>query len=806
MFKRLFGLVVAVLCVFAPGVAWGAACPNEGLREVEVHGFALPDCRSYEQVSPVEKNSIDAEGLPNDVQTSLSGGRVQYISVAPFGGGEAPQGEGPVYISSRGTGGGWATESAFPPDAEAAGLLGFSEDLSESVVWSEGVALDGAPLTGRSFYVRSATSGGYRLLAGGLQETATIDELSLFTFAGFSGDDSHVVFESKAQLLPQARAGALNAYEVDLSKPQGEQLSLVGVLPAGEGGEAPEEGSVAGAGAGEGRGHYTQSAISVDGSRVFFTALPSERVYVREDEQTTVAVSLGSAHFLSATPDGRYAFYTEGEALYRYDVENGEREAVATPVAAKATGDLTESSDEVTGLDTTAGTFHVGEHIYAEARLTPEHLGVGPGNVITAVGPHTLTLRNPAEESATGVALSSGPDHVIGVLGVSNDGSAVYYAADGVLASNANRQGETAEYGAGVVPGFREEGTTNLYEWHQSATGAASTTFIAQLNIVTNGDESDWSDSPPHYGAETKAARVTPDGGTLLFASHRSLTGYDNVGPLACGTERVCQEVYSYRAGPEGSLGQLICVSCDPNGAPPMGEAVLDGHAEGSGTHSGHRAILTHNLSENGNRVFFDSQDALVPGDTNGQMDVYEWEADGEGSCRSGAQDGGCLYSISSGTSPNESYFGDASANGDDVFFFTRQELAPSDNGENDDVYDARVCGRGDGTCEEPEGGGGGQSLSCSGEGCLGGVGSPPVLGAPASALLTGSGNLPAPPPAAPAVRPKAKPLTGAERLAAALKVCRRVHGRRKRVSCETQARKRYATKATATKTRGGKG
>jgi hypothetical protein len=71
---------------------------------------------------------------------------------------------------------------------------------------------------------------------------------------------------------------------------------------------------------------------------------------------------------------------------------------------------------------------------------------------------------------------------------------------------------------------------------------------------------------------------------------------------------------------------------------------------------------------------------------------VYEWEAYGEGSCASIAQDGGCLYLISSGTSSEQSYFGDASANGNDVFFFTRQALAPTDDDDLVDVYDAHEC------------------------------------------------------------------------------------------------------------------
>ena len=45
-------------------------------------------------------------------------------------------------------------------------------------------------------------------------------------------------------------------------------------------------------------------------------------------------------------------------------------------------------------------------------------------------------------------------------------------------------------------------------------------------------------------------------------------------------------------------------------------------------------------------RVFFDSSDALVPGDVNGLLDVYEWRENGVDGCESLQ---GCVSFISSG-------------------------------------------------------------------------------------------------------------------------------------------------------------
>ena len=88
-------------------------------------------------------------------------------------------------------------------------------------------------------------------------------------------------------------------------------------------------------------------------------------------------------------------------------------------------------------------------------------------------------------------------------------------------------------------------------------------------------------------------------------------------------------------------------------------------------------------LSDNGNRLFFNSYDALLPRDTNGMQDVYEWERSASAKdCEDlGAElflasSGGCLSLISSGQSPVDSQFADASPDGRDVFFKTAASLA----------------------------------------------------------------------------------------------------------------------------------
>jgi hypothetical protein len=153
-------------------------------------------------------------------------------------------------------------------------------------------------------------------------------------------------------------------------------------------------------------------------------------------------------------------------------------------------------------------------------------------------------------------------------------------------------------------------------------------------------------------------------------------------------------------------------------------------------------------MSANGRRVFFDTPTPLVAQAVNGKRDVYEWEADGEGSC---VTVGGCTFLISSGSASENSYYLDNSESGGDVFFATSAGLVPGDTDEAYDIYDARVPRPGDTTPPAVP--------PCKGSVCQGPPPVPQLLGAPPSETFSGPGN-PAPAPEVkPAVttKPKAK-------------------------------------------------
>ena len=67
-------------------LARAEGCPNERLRGQDGYALQLPDCRAYEQVSPIDKNFTDALGEADVVQSSPSGEAVTFFSIAPFPG------------------------------------------------------------------------------------------------------------------------------------------------------------------------------------------------------------------------------------------------------------------------------------------------------------------------------------------------------------------------------------------------------------------------------------------------------------------------------------------------------------------------------------------------------------------------------------------------------------------------------------------------------------------------------------------------------------------------------------------------
>jgi hypothetical protein len=302
---------------------------------------------------------------------------------------------------------------------------------------------------------------------------------------------------------------------------------------------------------------------------------------------------------------------------------------------------------------------------------------------------------------------------MIGILGASEDLDYIYFVAESALAAGSS------------------QGGLNLYLYHEGQTRFIANPGGESAEIYQEGEAVPWQSD---LGRRT--AEVTPSGHDLVFMSAAKLTGYNNFNAAESTVEH---EVYLYDAESRA----LTCVSCDPTGEPPNVSDLLE-RVGGGGFFpiSGYPTFQPRVVSEDGSRVFFESVEPILPQARNNELNVYEWERDGAGSCQFA---NGCIYLLSTGSSPTPSYFIDASASGNDVFFMTRSQLVPADENEYLDVYDAHV-----GAVQAPA------VPQCTGTGCQGVQATPPVFATPASVTYAGVGNFEQ--VSTPAVKSPAKP------------------------------------------------
>jgi hypothetical protein len=662
-----------------------AGCPNQAFREFA--GATLPDCRGYEQASPIDKGGLNIEGFQPLLAVSPDGSRVSFFSQGGSGipaSGGAHQ-EFTSLLSSR-QAGSWSTQRLLVPEeiGERAAFIGASEDLRYAFV--EAGHRTGSVHNG--LYVIDTTDSSLATVIpyegnGNDSEEGIAEE---YSYEGSSTDGSRVFFEAQKKLTDNAAGEEhFNLYMWDRASGH---VSLVSVLP-GEPAEAPNGGARI-----RGTGYH---AISQNGNRAYFTATETGQIYLRRGlagpSPDTVHVSAPEegvvdpdgpqpAELQEVTPDGSLAYFLSSEKLT---------------------------------ADATTGASDGGRDLYRYDADTGTLVDVAPD----LVDPNGAKMQ--------------------GLLGVSADGSSGYFAAEGVLAPG----GTLGQY--------------NIYRFVEEESGNFTFTFVARLSHDDPNegeDTTNWTRPRAQLteGNASKTSRVSPDGQSLVFSSRRSITGYDNHG---CGRSgffhEACQELYLYSAGSES----LYCISCNPTGevpkgAPSLSTPTLNAHLFPANMPETRQ---TRNLAPDGSRVFFQTPDPLVAGDTNGDtkcesrainysgvrdcQDVYEWEAPGApgGSCQVAEVNGGCLYLLSTGKSKDASFFTDASADGTSAFIGTTSQLVPTDRDELYDLYDVRTDGGSASQHVLPP------TLCSSGEACHGASSTAPSGSSPGTSSFQGPGN-----------------------------------------------------------------
>jgi NHL repeat-containing protein len=770
-------------------------CPNQAFRS----GFSsfLPECRAYEMVSPLEKNNgdiaTDESFAPHPGPGSLAGnfqlvspdgGRATYSSLTSFGSSEGSPLFG-QYLSSRDPETGWSTRSISPPrssvpfygptsSANTSQFKTFSEDLCQGwFIQDNNFALTPDQPAGVANIDRRNTCGEaeYELLTpvqpegypseGELEhgESAYFPTLQGLTADGktallrinaaMSPDACRVTIEKEGEVLVQEGKGL---YQLYLHKEGDGEMRLVSLLPSGQPACVHSSAGTAQGLQGGFREDNVYHALSSDGSRVFWST----------DAGLKKLITNGGA------------FGDEAGQLY-LRLNPDQPPSAQKLGSATGKGNLNSASKTISGLSTATGAFAAGQSIGGQ--------GIPGGTKVASVGASFITISANPTQSGSGVALEAwsectepdkactlqispssdarfwgadpagstaiytaggglfeydvatdssaaiAPSGVLGVMGMSEDVSHVYFASTAVLSGEQeNSEGAKAQ-----------AGKPNLYLF----VNGGGTVFIGTLagDDTQNGATSAAPPSPIAALPDLRVSRVSADGAHAAFVSAAPLTGYANK-DISSGLPDA--EVFLYDAGVGGGAGQLRCISCDPSGARPSGQNLsfiskpYSAAAQIPGWES--EFYPGRVLSDDGQRLFFESFEGLAPRDTNEKRDVYEWR---RGSSAAECIEelgfelyvpaaGGCIGLISSGKDSVNAEFLDASTSGSDVFFLTAADLLPQDPGLID-VYDARI----EGGFPPPKT----PTPPCEGEACQPSP-PPPEAKTPASAAFEGQGNV----------------------------------------------------------------
>jgi hypothetical protein len=606
-------------------------CANAVIRAAQV-SVTLPSgstelslCMALEMASPPQKGQqpIKFPGGLQNASISADGDHVIFRSGAALAGTEAVSNiaQGDVYVASRDEDGWATTPTILRPMNGLTEPVGLAPDFSR---WFQISAEDkdqngeGISQTFESHLDRTVKP--FSPLLMGMEEPRTQAK-----FAGASGDLSHlyvkagdkeITLASPTRYSPDdpapapgdvARSNVYIALLGENGQPEPPQLFArdllgkewggnCGVRVGGDVSPSASQGQVS-------QQVRIQGAISENGSRVYFSTRPAQpesgpcsaanklRILKRtETPDGPVIVELvgnecdrvapacdaaaGDDNFQGASADGTKVYFTTTRQLADSDLDSGTS--------------CGNNLGQATGCD-----------LYLYDSTLPA------GNRLTQVSAGDAT--NPTPGAGAKVLNS--------IAGISTDGSHVYFAAEGILTTAANKLGTRAQIDK-----------PNLYLWERGSVNPDG--HIAFIGTLAPGDAGGlWGGSEafgassvypvPAMGAD--GDDIGGDGHVLLFKSRAQLTGNDIDGSR--------RDVYRY----DSETGSTQCISCLPGGdsAPADDTALITAGVEtvgAKGNPLGPAFVsLGRWVSEDGKAVVFATGASLLSGDNNGSLDDYLW-------------------------------------------------------------------------------------------------------------------------------------------------------------------------------------
>jgi hypothetical protein len=774
----ILATALALFASAAPALATGDAnnlsCPA-ATEASPGFSTSLPDCRAYEQVSPVFKDGTELEphALSEDGQSLIA------HTLGGFAGTESdPGNEGAEYLLARSPVG-WTAQTLSPPSSAfpAQQFITASPDLSRTL-WETRTPSES--IAGQNFYLRESDGAMTRI--GSLippsittgppsGEYQGLLYLGSTEFRGASADLSHVVFSL-------VERGGQNVFWPGDTTVGVSSSSLYEYVGTGQ--TRPELVGVDNEGnlispcstwLGSSGSQDVYNAVSADGATVYFTAeqlkagcsaIEAPKVnelYGRLDGIQTIAISEPSAQDCSACD-----------------------------TSVKAPAEF-------------AGASQDGSKVFF---LTTQKLLAGAGSGMNL---YEYDFDAPAKSRVTLVSTGSEAAEVQGVSRVSEDGSHTYFVARGRLGEGP-RGGRDGSCSAEATPAEKAEeaiaeeqeeksepvspagkcrplqGADNLYVAERDATyPAGRVSFVATLctGEEASGElltgvaqcQSPESDEPDWTIRDSRPIQTTPDGQFLVLQTTGELTEGES------DTSKV-EQVYEYDAATEA----LVRASKERPGLTPTEEPAVIREQNYFASASPAQANTELAVSGDGSIVLFSSKGALT---LNAEPATGREEAENTYEYRSSVASGGSItaggvYLLSGGSAELGRGAKGLDASGQDVFFETTASLVPQDTDTQLDTYDVRS----DGGFLAPD-----PPPGCEAEACGSSLYTSPAAAAPVSANIGASGDVGTSAVIASSIgtskpnsisRPKSKSPTS--------KKCRKKRSRTSRLVCDRRAQK----------------
>jgi hypothetical protein len=463
-----------------------------------------------------------------------------------------------------------------------------------------------------------------------------------------------------------------------------------------------------------------------------------------------------------------------------------------------------------TAPGTPVDTHSSGSEVYERYGGHTYLVGVLPNGTVPACGAEVEGIADTASESRSYTYGEVAPDGSTVVIKTCTG----LYLRNTVAGTTVQLPGESFDARAGTDPDEEEivitSGENKIFEYHittgQTTEVGESSQVIAYsasgskvyYETLTGGLMFYDGGTKPSLVPGTEGSKVvligiggsradlpvsTPDGEYLLFIDSAKLTSYENEGH---------REAYVYNH----KDNQVICISCQPSGRSPEVPSPDDEtnlidlfyatNDDDASFYPQAPPFITGEGVEEGSRAVFETTASLVPEDTNGIEDVYEWVLLGHHGCTEasatyGADIDGCVYLLSSGLGTGSVTFHGvsgahlvgASTDLKDVDIETDEAATPeTDNASH--IYDLREEG---GFPFSPA------RFGCEPGACQNGGAVVPAFTEPATVGLTAAGNL------VPAKKTTRK-VSPKHQVRAHAKACKRLRGKKRRKACQASRRR----------------